>query len=407
MSFATLFRRAAIGVFLMAGVADAQDRTILMGSVMQPNGTIAPNMAVIVSGGKIDRVVPADQAGAGPKDTVVRFEDHPGAVICPGLIDLRSAAGAMGDTLERRQAVDPNLTALDAVNPGDRFFERALESGITAVMIAPSENNIVGGVATTVRTRATGAGGSTADVLRADGPMTFTLGSSVLNPGTGPTSRAGALTLLRDSLAAAKGGKGSDRLARVLNKQLDALVVCEAPEDVDAAARTFGEHGVKPNLALGPDALETADDLAGSGISVVIGPLMFNSTQKSLMGPAKLAKAGLGVAFAGRTPYVEPAGLRVTAALAVRYGMDPAAARLGFTKNAARVAGVSEKVGSLEPGKDADIAVFSGDPLRLDAKVLEVYVKGARSFVRPVSDAEEAWGSETDSSGGNSHDSGN
>jgi imidazolonepropionase-like amidohydrolase len=407
MSMATLFRRAMIGMIgtlLMAGVAPAQDRTILVGSVLQPNGTIAPSMAVIISGGKVEKVVPADQAGVGPKDTLIKYDQHPGAVISPGLIDLRSAAGAMGDTLERLQPVDPNLTALDAVNPGDSFFQRALEAGITAVMIAPSENNIVGGVATTVRTRSTG---SAADVLRADGPMTFTIGTSVLNPGTGPTSRAGAMTLLRDALAAAKAGKGSDRLAKVLNKQLDAIVACEAPEDVDAAARTFGEHGVKPNLILDTDAIETADDLAGSGISVVIGPLMFNSTQKSLMGPAKLAKAGIDVAFAGRTPYVEAAGLRVTAALAVRYGMDPAAARLGFTKNAAKVAGVSDKVGSLESGKDADIAVFSGDPLRLDAKVLEVYVKGARSYTRPTSDVDEAWGSETDSSGGNSHGSGN
>lgn len=401
MRMATLFRGAAAVGMLLAGVANAQDRTILVGNVLQPDGTIAPNMAVVVAGGKVERVVAADQAGATPKDTVVKFERYPGAVISPGLIDLRSAAGAFGNTTERLRPVDPNLTAIDGVNTGDPFFGRALRAGITSVMITPSENNIVGGEAATIRT-------SGAEVLRSDGPMTFTLGTSVLNPNSGPTSRAGALDLLRGALADAKQGKGSDRLAKVVGKQLDALVVCEAAEDVDAAARTFGEYGVKPNLVLGDDALEAADDLAGSGICVVVGPLTFSASQKALFGPAKLAKGGLDVAFAGRTPYVEPAGLRLTAALAVRYGMDAAAGRLGMTKNAAKVAGVADRVGTLESGKDADISVFSGDPLRLDSKVVEVYVKGVRAYARPTGEQEETWNEDSNNpSGGSSHDTGN
>jgi imidazolonepropionase-like amidohydrolase len=403
---ATFFRSAAMGMLLLSGAAHAQDRTILMGSVVRPDGSIAPNMAVVISSGKIDRVVAADQAGATPKDTVVRFDGYPGAVISPGLIDLRSAAGAFGNMTERMRPVDPNLTALEGVNRGDPFFERALRAGITSVMVTPSETNIVGGEAATIRTLAMDSGG--AEVLRPDGPMTFTLGTSVLNPNSGPTSRAGALELLRDALADAKRGKGSDRLAKVVGKKTDALVVCEAAEDVDAAARTFGEYGVKPNLVLGDDALEAADDLAGSGIAVVVGPLTFNASQKALFGPAKLAKGGLEVAFAGRTPYVEPAGLRVTAALAVRYGMEAASARLGMTKNAATVAGVADRVGTLEPGKDADIAVFSGDPLRLDAKVLEVYVKGVRAYARPTGEQEETWTEAVDNqSGEKNHDTGN
>lgn len=394
MTLGTLLRRAMVGVSLFAAGAFAQDRTILMGAVVKPDGRIAPGMAVVVAGGKIERVVPAGEVNPTSKDVVVKFEEFQGAVISPGLIDLRSAAGALGQTYERTRPVDPSLTAIDAVNLNDAFFERALQAGITSVMITPSEVNVVGGVAATIRTRASGQHRASADVLRADGPMTFNLGTGVLDPNRGPSSRAGALTLLRQSLSDAKAGKGAERLANVVNKKLDSLVLCESAEDVDAAARTFGEYGLKPNLVLGDGAIEAAGELGGSNITAVIGPLTFRSGQKSLLGPAKLAKAGVDVAFAGRTPLVEPVGLRVTASLAVRYGMDPAAARLGLTRNAARVAGVADRVGTLEAGKEADIVVFSADPLRLDAKVLEVYVKGTLAHSRPVAHTDEGWESD-------------
>lgn len=388
-------RLAAMGIaaFMLSSGVTAQDRTVLFGSVVQPDGTVAPKMAVVIVGQKVEAVVAADSAKTGPKDVVVRFDQTPDVVISPGLIDLRSSAGAMNDTSERKQTVDPTLAAIEGVSFSDRFFATALQSGVTAVMVSPSEANIVGGVAATFRTNPRGSVG---DVLRSDGPMTFNLGTSVLDNNRGPTSRSGVLTILRDAMAAAKKAGESDKtntLARVTAKKLDALVVCESAEDVDAAARTFGEYGLRPNLVLGADAMDVADELSGSDIAVVIGPLTFGSSMKALMGPARLDQAGLEVAFAGRMPMVEPAGLRVTAALAVRYGLDPAQARRGMTRNAARVAGVSDRIGTLEAGKDADVVIFSGDPLRLDAKVMQVYIKGERAYERATgpSDADAGW----------------
>lgn len=356
----------------------AQDRTILLGAaVVQPDGTLAPNMAVVIVNGKIASVVSADQVKAGEKDDVVRLGEVAGAVISPGLIDLMSGVGAMGDTTEQRGPVDPGLSAVDAVQVASRSLGEALRAGITTVMVAPGENNVVAGAAATYRTLATDG---RADVLRADGPMVFVLSSSVLTSDREPTSRAGAGKLLRDALRAGKSGKGDARLGAVVGKTMDAVVVCEAPEDVDMAARTFGEYGLTPTLAMGEAALDVAGDMAGSSATVVVGPLTFGSSLKSLLGPARLSGEGVELAFSGRAPMLEPAGLRVTASLAVRYGMDVAAARRGLSRNAARVAGVSDRVGTLESGKDADIVVFSGDPLRLDSKVLQVYVKGVRAY---------------------------
>ena len=86
------------------------------------------------------------------------------------------------------------------------------------------------------------------------------------------------------------------------------------------------------------------------------------------------------VVFAGGSPGQGYDSLRLSAALAVRYGMDPADARLAITSRAAELAGVGDRVGSLRPGYDADLVVFSDDPLRLDARILEVYVSGVRVF---------------------------
>jgi imidazolonepropionase-like amidohydrolase len=380
---------ALAAALVLAGAAHAQDRTILVGTVLKPDGTLAPNSAVVLVAGKVNAVLPADQVKPDAKDTVRRYDAYPGAVISPGLIDLRSAAGALGQTAEHLHPVDPALSASEAIDAASPFFRDALEAGITAVMVTPAENNIVGGAAATVRTWSPAGGAST---LRTDGPMTFNLGTSVLDVNQGPTSRSGALAMLRDALAVAKKDTSPDnRLARVLKKETDALVACEGAEDVDAAARTFGEYALTPNLVLDTSALEAVDDLAGSSLTVVLGPLTFSSSLKELSAPARLQKANLDVAFAGRTPLVAPVGLRVTAALAVRYGLDPARARRAMTSASAKVAGVADRVGSLEPGKDADIAIFSADPLRLDARVLEVYVQGTRAYERPTPAQDTTW----------------
>ena len=91
-------------------------------------------------------------------------------------------------------------------------------------------------------------------------------------------------------------------------------------------------------------------------------------------------RSKIDVAFRGGFPESPPEALRITAALAVRYGMEPAAARRAMTIAPAKIAGVAGRVGAIAPGRDGDLVVFSGDPLRLDKVVLEVYVRGVRVY---------------------------
>src|SRR5207249_4438475 len=135
------------------------------------------------------------------------------------------------------------------------------------------------------------------------------------------------------------------------------------------------QYWLTARLAHTADNVQIAGDLP-RGTLVVVGPYSFGAPARVLQGAAALERAGVKVAFSGDTPRNEGNSVRVTAALAVKYGLDAGAARRWMTANAAEAAGVAGRVGKIEAGMDADLVVFSGDPLRLDSRVLGVYIKG-------------------------------
>lgn len=350
-----------------------------------PDGSLMKDVTVVIADGRIERVV---QGPAEVKtDRQYRFE---AGVICPGLIDLASTLGVAGTSGTQRTAVEPEMSVVEALDAYAPALLEANRCGVTSVMIAPPSAGFISGACATVRTAAPQG---VERIIRADGPLAITLGSSSWDPELGMSSRAGVLQQLRDELRSARSAGGASRLARAARGELDVIVDAETAEDVDAAIQLWGQFGVTPTIHHNADLVETADELAESGGVVVVGPYTFSSDIRLLSGPAMAGKAGCEVAFRGGLPFLEADALRVTAALAVRYGLDPAAARRGLTINAARAAGLGNRVGALTPGSDADIVIFSDDPLRLDARVLEVWVGGSRvHHAQPASSEEEdAW----------------
>jgi imidazolonepropionase-like amidohydrolase len=291
--------------------------------MVAPDGKIVDNASVYVSGGKIERIVLGSAPQPGGAEHVVSIK----GVLCPGLIDVGSSLSEFGTNVERTRPIDAAVSVVDAIDASDPALKRALHAGITAIMVSPQETAVVGGEAATIRTWPVDG---RPDVLRADGPMVFSLSATVWSTDREPTSRAGAIHLLRDALAGAKAGKGEPRIRDVVTKKLDAIVNCETSEDVDAAVLAFKSYGVTPQLAHTADNVQIADDLA-DGTIVVVGPYSFGSSARVLRGAAALDKSGVRVAFSGDTPRNEGNSLRVSAALAVRYGMDPGAARRGMT----------------------------------------------------------------------------
>lgn len=366
--------------------AMAQDRIAISAPWgIGPDGSLMKDVTVVIADGRIERVL---QGKADVKvDRTYRFES---GVISPGLIDAGSTLGIIGNNIEHKNSLDPDASIVDALDAYSSTLLNAGRSGITSAMLAPGATSAMPGVCATVRTIAPAG---VDRVLRGDGPIALTLGSGSWDDELGPSSRAGVLDELREALRKAKAEGGTSRLARLARGELDVYVDAETDEDVDAATQLLGRYGVAPTIRHTADAVETSQELAENGSVVVVGPYTFTSEVRLLAGPASLGKAGCEVAFCGGLPALEPDALRVSAALAVRYGLDPAAARRGLTINAARVAGLGNRVGALTPGSDADIVVFSADPLRLDARVVEVWVAGKRVHVAEASrsDDEDEW----------------
>ncbi|MCH7807745.1 MAG: amidohydrolase family protein [Planctomycetes bacterium] len=360
---------------LVPALASAQEpAAIITGRYVAPDGTLQPGAAILLSGGKIQSIVPADSYD---KETnVVR---HPNAVLCPGLIDVRSQIGASENLIETTNAIDPGASAIDSLDRHHRDFRAALRAGITTVMLTPSPNNLISGAAAIVKTARASKGEDDA-ILVKHGPLMFALGSSVWSYDRAPTSRVGSLAMLRAALDDAAGGRGHERLQAFAKGRIEGVVVCEEAMDVSAALRTFAQRRLSVAIAHTSDVHDLGEELVRLCHAVIVGPYTFEDSPRKLSTAAAWSSAGVPVIFTAQMPEHAADALRITAALAVRYGMDPAKARRAITGLPAIVTGVPKRIGSIKEGMDADLVVFSDDPLQLDARVLEVYIDGVRVY---------------------------
>lgn len=375
---------AMIGAAAFLPSAYAQQTVLIAGQTLMPDGTLASGQAVVIERGRITAIT--DAAGYAENDpSVQRFPD---AVLSPGLIALGAQLGVAGNQRGGSESIEPGVRAADAVNANDPALQQALEHGITAAMVLPDVTRIVGGRVATFRTHVRkDASGSAIDFLNADGPAFLSMGPQVLDFSYGPTSRAGAAFELREALKQSRE-KGSP-IASLLPHQQGMIALCGSIEDVDlvltSTTEAFGgnENASKLALIYTPDDPSLVEGLAQEGVPFVVGPLTFTTPSIELLSVAGLSNAGATVVFASPAQGdYHPDWLRTSAALSVKHGMDAAAARRGMTSAAAEVASVS--VGAIRVGADADLVVFSGDPLLLSSSVQAVFVRGQRVHsVRP------------------------
>jgi imidazolonepropionase-like amidohydrolase len=376
VSRALLISVSLVSAPLTAHAVDLPDgdagTMLLAGRVLLPDGTLQDESVVVVQGEKIVRVAPAAEFAG---QELIRFGLD--TVIAPGMLDLFATPGAHGQTVEDTSAVEPDTTALTVLDPGHGDFRAALEAGITAMLVAPAATNLVNGICLTTRTHVVDGRLS---LLREDGPLLLAFGEGVWRADRPPTSRAGAIHELRNLVAEARQGHAHWRIHAVMTGQLDAWIACSEEQDVVAVRHVLADAAEHFGIIHSQDALNALDALRPARQPVVVGPYTLETSRRELLGAAALSQAGLEVAFRAGLPLAHPHGSRLTAALAVRHGMDPAAARRALTSAPAQVAGVADRVGSVAPGKDADLVVFSHDLLRMDARVLAVYVLGQRVY---------------------------
>jgi imidazolonepropionase-like amidohydrolase len=178
-----------------------------------------------------------------------------------------------------------------------------------------------------------------------------------------------------------------EALGRVLRREIPWRQHCHRADDIATAMRIADEFGYDLVIDHGTEAHLLAGLIAERGIPVIIGPLFTSRSKvelrnRSLANPGRLAAAGVTIAITTDHPVVPINFLVHQATLAVKEGLDPQVALAAITINPARIAGISDRLGSIEVGKDADLVIWSGDPLDVNSRVELALIEGAEIYSR-------------------------
>lgn len=358
----------------LAAPAAGQDLAIRAGRVVVSADKVIPNGIVLITKGKVVQVGKKVDLPKG-----VQLIERPRAWIVPGFVDLSTGLGLRGDRDETTDSVAPDVTTATRIDPRHRDFAAARAAGITTCLITPGDRNLFGGRATILKTTGATIKGTV---------VKLALGSSTLRRNRTPTSRGGALALLRSTLQDNHAKQGAGILESFSRGELPALCTVEVQADLRALLGVAKKYGLQAIVRFnpkttGPKLFEGLEErLAGQHVAV--GPFTLRTPAEARKVPALLAKAKAQPVFVSEAPTQPASGLRLTAVLAVRAGLAAKTAFRGITANAAAAIKIGHRIGTLEPGKDADLVVLDGPPLRLDSRVLEVFVEGRRVYQRPA-----------------------
>jgi imidazolonepropionase-like amidohydrolase len=396
------------------------ETAIVGGRVVPVEGEPIEGGTILLRDGKIAAV--EGPGFAVPSGFVV--VDAAGKWVLPGFIDAHAHAGvaeeaegwAGQDTNERTDPNCAHVRALDAINPADLGFRDAIGGGVLAVNVNPGSANPIGG-----QTAAIKCWGRTVDemVLREPAGLKSALGE---NPkrvygdrNETPSTRLGTAAVIRgafvaaqnyqaklDALAASDSARDSssdssseravvdrdlklEALGRVLRREIPWRQHCHRADDIATAMRMAREFGYDLVIDHGTEAHLLADQIAAASIPVIIGPLFTSRSKvelrnRSLANPGRLAAAGITIAITTDHPVVPIHFLIHQATLAVKEGLDPVTALRSVTINPARIIGVDSRIGSLSVGKDADLVIWSGDPLDVMSRAERAFVDGREIY---------------------------
>lgn len=376
---------------------------IVGGRVVTGTGPEIDGGTVLVANGRVEAVGAGLEVPPG-----ARVIDAAGCWVLPGLIDPHSHIGAHEeangpagfDGSEVSSPVTAGVRAIDAVNIEDIAFRDALAGGITTVVVKPGSGNPIGGQSVAMKT----AGGRSVDeqVIRAELGLKSALGE---NPKQAygerkqlPSTRLGIALVIRQALldardyaerrdrAEAEGAPfardlGKEALAAALDGTLTWEQHAHRHDDIATALRIAEEFGLRLVINHGTEAHKLAEVLAERDVPVIFGPILSSRSKVEVReaDPANLAvlaAAGVRVALTTDHPVVPIGHLALQAAVAVRAGLPRDVAIAAMTSAAAEIAGIHDRVGALEPGRDADVVLWSGDPLDVASTVREVLIEG-------------------------------
>lgn len=391
---------------LVAAPTFAEDIAVQGETVHTMAGEAIREGVVLIKDGKIQSVGQAAAVKIPAGSRVLKAK-----VVTPGLIDARTVIGFSGifnqphdqEQLERSAPLQPELRAIDAYNGRDPLVDYVRGFGVTTIHTGHGPGALISGQTMIVKTHPA----NLEQALINPAAMTAaTLGSGAsADKGKAPGTASKAIAMFRAELLKAQDyvrkGKKTDAekrpardlhleaLARALDGRQPLLITVHRHQDILAALRLADEFKLKIVLDGVSDAPLVLADIKKSGFPIFLHPTMSRANGEtenlSLETAAKLRKAGVAFAFqSGFENYVPKTRVVLfEAAVAAAHGLSQNEALAAITIDAAKLLGIQKRTGSLEAGKDADLALYDGDPFEYTTHCTGVIVSGVVTDTQP------------------------
>lgn len=358
------------------------------GTVKTMAGPDLPGGCVLI--GDDGKILAVGQHIDAPADAQVI--DAQGRLVTPGCVEAHCHIGLDNEAcgwegMDYNEIVDPvtpQMRAIDSIYPQDEAFANAVRGGVTTACTGPGSANVVGGTFAAIKTW-----GKRVDNMIVKAPLAMKCAFGE-NPkrcyGQGskkaPMTRMGTAAVLRELLFKSKryledqqAGKNPpfdmklEAMIPVMKGELPLKCHAHRCDDILTSIRIAKEFGLKMTMDHCTDGAEIADELAKEGLPAFVGPSLGSKTKleltnKSFTTPAKLHEAGVPISIITDAPVIPLQYLPMCAGLAARSGLPMEEAWRAITINPANQTGIGDRVGSLEPGKDGDVVIWTADPLQ-------------------------------------------
>ena len=335
--------------------------------------------------------------------------DAQGNLVLPGFIDAHTHLGLWEDGMgfegadgnEETDPITPHLNPIDGINPMDRSFEEARNGGITSVCSTPGSANVMGGQCIAIKTF-----GRRIDKMVIKNPVASKIAFGE-NPKScygqedkAPQTRMAIAAMMRETLKEAEEYLDAlllheeddenekpdydmkmESLLPVLRRDIPFKVHAHRADDIFTAIRIGKEFNLKLTLDHCTEGHLIVEDLVEEGYPVVVGPSLSERSKIELRNltfdtAGILSNAGMDVCLMTDHPVIPVHYLPICAGIAVKHGMREDKALESITINPAKVLGISDRVGSIEIGKDADIVIWDNNPLEIQSNVLYTIIDG-------------------------------
>ena len=372
------------------------------GKILTMAGAVYESGCVLIEERKIKKV--AKQIEITEEMQVI---DVQGAWVMPGIIEAHchlgiteEKKGVEGDDCnETSDPITPYLRAIDGINTLDAAFDEAVRAGITSAMIGPGSANVVGGQFVFMKTK-----GRVIDEITLLEPaaMKVAFGENTKRVYSGqkkmPITRMAIASLLREELFKAKQyqNKKEEAIAKgeafeadyrlepwmsVLNKKIPLKAHVHRADDILTAVRIAKEYDLNMTLDHCSEGYLIPKEIKTFGFPAIVGPALtarnkIEVQNVSFKTPGILHRAGVKIAITTDHPVTPIQYLAKCAGFAARDGLGIEEGLKAITINAAEICNVADRVGSLEPGKDADIAIFNGNPMEVFTKTMYTLIDG-------------------------------